>query len=214
MSISGHLEKRAKGGWNIILELERDPSTKRRKRKKVPFNGTKPAANTEMARLITLYENGGHIEPANMTLAEYLEYWLEKYAKKKLADKTYAYKQQILDQKKKKLLLGKEYQDHDLIFSQDNGKPLHPDTISSWFPKFLERHGLPRIRFHELRHTHISHIIEGGASLAAASERARHAEKSTTANTYTHALNSAKKAVANIMSERLAAAKKSKASSE
>lgn len=111
-------------------------------------------------------------------------------------------KEQILEKNKRKAKLEDsniKYNDLGLIFCQADGNPMHPDTISSWFPNFMKDNGLPRLRFHDLRHNHFSHIIESGVSIAVASERAGHREKSTTMNIYTHAIQTAQREAAEAM---------------
>lgn len=62
-------------------------------------------------------------------------------------------------QKKHRLAVGSYWQDHNMIFTQDNGKPLDPDTPSKVFRKILTRYNachaekLPEISLHGLRHT-------------------------------------------------------------
>ena len=53
-----------------------------------------------------------------------------------------------------RLLLGLEWDDHGLVFPNTVGKPLHPSNFlqRSFYP-LLERAGLPRVRFHDLRHS-------------------------------------------------------------
>ena len=102
-----------------------------------------------------------------------------------------ALKQHRVEQTKKKLLLGNSYLDLDLIFCQDDGHPTHPDTISSWFRKFLTDNKLPLIRFHDLRHTHITMLLERGASNLAVADRAGHADPSTPARIYGHEIGRA-----------------------
>ncbi|MDK2820723.1 MAG: hypothetical protein PWP31_688 [Clostridia bacterium] len=89
-------------------------------------------------------------------------------------------------QAKAKLFFGQEYGDFGLIFCQDNGKPLHPDTPSSWFPKFLERNGLPRLNFHYLRHTHASLLLKAGVDIKIISERLGHSSIKITYDIYSH----------------------------
>ena len=31
------------------------------------------------------------------------------------------------------------------MFAQDNGEPMHPDSVTDWLSKFSKRHGLPHI---------------------------------------------------------------------
>jgi integrase len=73
---------------------------------------------------------------------------------------------------------------------------MHPDTVTSWFPKFLKRHGLPHLNFHGLRHTGATLLINQGIPLKNVSGRLGHADISTTGNIYSHYLKSADKAIA------------------
>ena len=82
--------------------------------------------------------------------------------------------------------LGSDYIDNDLVFCQDDGKPLFPDTLSSWFPKFLRRHNLPRIRFHDLRHTNITIMIANKVPDTEVARRAGHADPATSKRLYGH----------------------------
>lgn len=95
-------------------------------------------------------------------------------------------KQHRIEQNKKKLMLGKSYQDNDLIFCQNDGKPIHPDTISRWFPKFLTENKLPKIRFHDLRHTNATMLLEGNVPDLEIAERLGHADPSTPKRIYGH----------------------------
>lgn len=88
-----------------------------------------------------------------------------------------------------KLRLGELYEDQDLVFCQENGKPVHPDTISSWFPVFMEKAGLPRIRFHDLRHTHASLLLKKGIDAKVVSERLGHSGIGITMDIYAHVLS-------------------------
>ena len=98
-----------------------------------------------------------------------------------------------------KAKLGDLWQGDDWIFTQWNGRPMHVDTISSWFPKFLKRHGLEHINFHAIRHTAATLLINQGLNVKALSARLGHANTSTTMNIYAHALQSADKQAANMM---------------
>jgi integrase len=71
----GHIRERSPGHWAIIIDLH-DPVTGRRRRKWHSFKGTKRAAQIECARLISERQGGNYIEPAKLTLWQYLEKWL------------------------------------------------------------------------------------------------------------------------------------------
>jgi len=93
-----------------------------------------------------------------------------------------------VEQNKCKLAYGEHYHEEsgDLIFTQPDGRPQHPDSISSWFPEFIEKNGLPRVRFHDLRHSHASLLLKNGESLKLISERLGHAGVGITSDIYTH----------------------------
>jgi len=73
--MKGHIRERSPGHFAIVLET-RDAATGKRKRKWHSFSGTKRAAQTECARLISELKGGTYLEPAKMTVGEFLERWL------------------------------------------------------------------------------------------------------------------------------------------
>lgn len=85
-------------------------------------------------------------------------------------------------------LLGSAYKNSGLVICAADGSPVHPDSISKWFPIFLRENGLPSIRFHDLRHTHASILIKQGVHAKVISERLGHASVSITMDTYGHLL--------------------------
>lgn len=93
-------------------------------------------------------------------------------------------------QAEKKLKAGSLWKGSDRLFTTWDGRPMHPDTITKWFPKFLERHNLPHIRFHDLRHLNATLLIAEGVPLKNVSKRLGHSNISTTADLYAHALRS------------------------
>lgn len=86
--MKGHIRKRGKAAWSIILELPREADGSRRQ-KWHTVHGTKKDAERELARLITEIETGAYVEPTKYTVAELLERWLVDYAKPNVAGKTY-----------------------------------------------------------------------------------------------------------------------------
>jgi integrase len=59
------------------------------------------------------------------------------------------------------------------------------------FGKLQERANVPRIRFHDLRHTHATWLITGGQPITSVSERLGHAKSSITLDVYAHAVAAA-----------------------
>lgn len=68
---------------------------------------------------------------------------------------------------------------------------MHPDTVSGWFAKFLDKHGLPHFPFHSLRHVSATILINSGLPAKSISSRLGHADIRTTFNIYGHYLKSA-----------------------
>lgn len=82
----------------------------------------------------------------------------------------------------------KAWKDNPRLFTQWNGKPIFPDTITMWFAKFREKHNLPNLPFHGLRHTNASLLIAQGVDVVTVSKRLGHAKPTTTTSIYSHAL--------------------------
>lgn len=81
--------------------------------------------------------------------------------------------------------------DRFFVFSSWNGKPLYPSSVKTWWSRFTKRHNLKYIRFHDLRHTSVTLLINKGVHAKIISERLGHANILTTMNIYGHALRSA-----------------------
>ena len=92
-------------------------------------------------------------------------------------------------QNEERLIFGGDWPDHDLVFTREDGEPVHPDRFSrDWFAQHLKAADLPRIRFHDLRHTHATMALAAGVHPKVVSERLGHATISITLDTYSHAI--------------------------
>ena len=102
----------------------------------------------------------------------------------------------------RQLELGTYWRNTGFIFTNDTGKPIHPDTISSWFSKFIKAHKeLPPISIHSLRHTNATLQIAGGVPLTTVAKRLGHADTVTTSRIYAHAIKSADEAAAETLED-------------
>lgn len=89
-----------------------------------------------------------------------------------------------------RLKAGDKWVDTDRLFTQWNGMPIYPDTVTDWFAKFLKRNDLPKVTLHSLRHSNATLMIAEGVDIRTVSNRLGHAQASTTLNIYAHALKS------------------------
>lgn len=85
-----------------------------------------------------------------------------------------------------RLALGAGYADEDLVACLFDGRPLHPKTVSYYFGQAAKRADLPRIRLHDLRHTHATLALKAGVHPRVVQERLGHANVSITLDTYSH----------------------------
>lgn len=83
---------------------------------------------------------------------------------------------------------GDRWHDTGYVFTQDNGKCIFPDSITDWLGKFSKANNLPHIHPHAFRHTAASLMIAGGADLVTTANELGHANATTTANIYAHAI--------------------------
>lgn len=104
-------------------------------------------------------------------------------------------------QNEERLRLSEYFQNQDFVFSQDNGRPMHPDSVTDWLKKFSKRHDLPHINPHAFRHTMASMLYFNGVDSVSISKRLGHAQVSTTANIYAHVMEEADQKNADILSE-------------
>ncbi len=71
------------------MDLDRDPVTGKRQQKWYTVQGNRKTAERFLADLISDLERGTYIEPSDMNIAEYLEYWLQTYAKSSVSERTF-----------------------------------------------------------------------------------------------------------------------------
>lgn len=106
--------------------------------------------------------------PVTVFLKEYRKWWLEQQMK-----------------------CGDLWQKSDRLFVTWDGKPMFTYTLTNWFPEFLQRHNLPKITPHGLRHTMASLLDSLGMETSEISKRLGHARISTTLDIYTHVFKKA-----------------------
>ena len=84
----GHIIKRYKNSYTIVLTLGRDPTTGKPKQQWISIKGTKKDAEKHLADLLHQLDTGTFMKPGKATLGEFLERWLKDYVWPNLAPRT------------------------------------------------------------------------------------------------------------------------------
>lgn len=100
-----------------------------------------------------------------------------------------------------KLIAGDRWEENDLIFPNTIGKPMEHSRLLKDFKEILKKAELPIIRFHDLRHTAATLMLQAGIHPKIVQETLGHADISLTMNTYSHALPTLQKEAAAKMDE-------------
>src|SRR5262249_46730427 len=74
------------------------------------------------------------------------------------------------------------------VVAQADGSPLRPNSLTHGFADFLAERGLKRVRLHDLRHSHATHMLAAGVHPKVASERLGHSKVGITLDLYSHVL--------------------------
>ncbi|MPN18847.1 Tyrosine recombinase XerC [bioreactor metagenome] len=91
---------------------------------------------------------------------------------------------------------GPEYINHDLVCCNEKGGFYNPNTMYTKYKNLLAQLGLPSIRFHDLRHSYATAMIENNVPLKTVSHMLGHTDIGITANIYCDVINSHKEAAA------------------
>jgi integrase len=81
-----------------------------------------------------------------------------------------------------------EYIESEYVFRKKDGTRLDPRTLSQTFQWIVQNSDLPRIRLHDLRHTHASIAVKAGVPIGVVSERLGHASPEFTLHRYSHVM--------------------------
>ena len=114
-----------------------------------------------------------------------------------MATKTYSSIRQISIPSSLLELLKEYYKDH-----KDNEYILESidyDNLTAWFRRWQEKHGLPRIKFHDLRHTHATLLLSQGVDIKTIQKRLGHSDISTTLNVYAHSVKELDQKASDVM---------------
>jgi integrase len=86
------------------------------------------------------------------------------------------------------LAMGEKYKNENFVCTWEDGRPLDPSYISKKFFKLVKKYNFPYIRFHDLRHTHATMLLQEGVHPKIVSERLGHSTINITLDVYSHVL--------------------------
>ncbi len=89
----------------------------------------------------------------------------------------------------------------DLVFTEDDGSPIRYNKLILHFKDLLQKAGLPKMRFHDLRHTAATHMLINGVDILTVAKRLGHSKTSVTLDTYGHLIPGVQEKAAYIMDE-------------
>ena len=93
-----------------------------------------------------------------------------------------------LQQAQEFLALGMRPTESTFVYTQETGEPLQPRSLTQNWLKAIRGTKLPKIRFHDLRHAHATHLLASGVHPKVASERLGHSRVGITLALYSHVL--------------------------
>jgi integrase len=99
-------------------------------------------------------------------------------------------------QQEERLIAGSTWRETDFVFTTASGTPLDARNVIRTFHRILKRAGLPKIRFHDLRHSIATLLLAQGVSPGYVKDLLGHSSVAFTLQTYGHVLATVKREVA------------------
>jgi integrase len=119
-----------------------------------------------------------------------------------------------IQQAEELLRIGIRQTEGTFVCAREDGMPLQPRTLSQNWRRLALAGPLPRVRFHDLRHAHATHLLASGVHPKVASERLGHSKVGITLDLYSHVLPGMQADAAARVDEALRAALNKRASEE
>jgi integrase len=100
------------------------------------------------------------------------------------------------------------WREQGLVFTRWDGSPYIPEFITRHFGLLVQKAGVPRVRLHDLRHTHATLLLQAGIHPKVVSERLGHSTTTLTMDTYSHVLPTMQEEAARTLDNLLGEGKK------
>ena len=95
----------------------------------------------------------------------------------------------------------KEKTNDQYVFPSPNGGPISPDSVNNMLKRVLARAGIPKVRFHDLRHTFATIALQNGVDIKTVSGMLGHFSAGFTLDTYAHVTTAAQKEAAQTIAD-------------
>jgi len=107
-----------------------------------------------------------------------------------------------ISQKESRLKLGPKYKDHDLVCPNKFGSIADPKNFGNrHYRPLIRKASVPYVKFHELRHTHLTLLLVGNVHPKIAQAQAGHSSIMITMDTYSHVTPEMQRVAANLMDD-------------
>lgn len=103
------------------------------------------------------------------------------------------------EQESRQNLMGNYYIASDFVCTWNNGKVISPNYLTKTFHSIISKSNLPDVRFHDLRHSAASNLLEMGFSVVQVADWLGHSSSTTTLNFYAHVDKKSKLNIANAL---------------
>jgi integrase len=113
----------------------------------------------------------------------------------------YALRKWRIEHLKQAMAFGPDWNKHDVVFPNTLGNPLDPTELRTRFFAFLKQESLPRIRFHDLRHTAATLMLKRGVNVKVVSEMLGHSSIAITLQIYAHVMPDMQQSAMDIMDD-------------
>ena len=92
----GSIRQRSKGSWEVCIDIGRDPATGKRRQHFETIRGCKADAQRRLHKLLLSVEQGNYVKPNRLTVAQFLQGWLQDYVRTNTAPRTAERYQEIV----------------------------------------------------------------------------------------------------------------------